>query len=74
MATHAGLSKGFPDIIICEPVGGYHGLFLELKTTKGKPRPEQIQWGNNLEDKGYFFQFAFGFESACCIIEEYLKL
>lgn len=37
-----GLKKGFPDISVLIPRHNYHGLFIELKTLKGKPSKEQI--------------------------------
>ena len=40
-----GLKKGVPDNFLPVARGGYHGLYIELKRTKGgKLSPEQRQW------------------------------
>ena len=77
-------SKGFPDLVIYEPRGNYHALFLELKregekilNKKGdlktdhlKEQEEVIQ---KLCVKGYLACFAVGFDEAKKIIDLYLK-
>jgi hypothetical protein len=77
-------SKGFPDIVIYEPRGIYHGLFIELKkegtklfNKKYEPATdhlkEQFDMMNKLSAKGYSCHFAIGFESAKKILDEYLQ-
>lgn len=36
-AKAAGYSAGFPDLMILCARGGFHGLFIELKTEIGRP-------------------------------------
>lgn len=48
-----GLKKGFPDVGIFVPRGGYHGMFIEFKGPKGKLSPEQIKMRKLLEDNDY---------------------
>lgn len=49
-----GAKKGFPDIQICEPSRRYHGMFIELKSSTGRPSKEQKAWCDELNYKGYF--------------------
>src|SRR3990167_2792043 len=48
-----GSKKGFPDIQIFHPNRRYHGLFIELKSEKGRPSLEQIEWRDCLNYKMY---------------------
>jgi hypothetical protein len=54
MLKKAGYKKGFPDIVIFEPRGKYHGMTIEVKSDIGSPTPEQVSWANNLNNKGYY--------------------
>jgi VRR-NUC domain len=73
--------RGFPDITICEPVNGYHGLFLELKREGHRLKKkdgswlddhvrEQAQLMAELRQKGYAVGFACGREA----VENALRL
>jgi len=76
--------RGFPDIMIFEPRGKYHGLLVELKrnqtalyTKSGNQRQsqhlqEQQQMLTVLEERGYKAVFAASFEEAKTVISEYL--
>lgn len=77
-------SKGFPDLVIYEPRGNYHALFLELKregekilNKKGDLKTdhlkEQDEVISKLCVKGYLACFAIGFDEAKKIIDLYLK-
>lgn len=48
-----GASAGFPDISVLIARGGYHGLFIELKTAKGRLQDNQKEWLKNLNNAGY---------------------
>ena len=76
--------RGFPDIVIYEPRGKYHGLFIELKrggetvtNKKGFPATphiaEQFLIIERLNLKGYLAVFAVGFDEAKKVIDNYLK-
>jgi hypothetical protein len=75
----AGYSKGTPDIMIFEPRGKYHGLFIEMKTAKtayslpGRASIEQKSWADKLNKRGYLAVFAFGSDSAIKEIESYMN-
>jgi hypothetical protein len=76
--------KGFPDLMILEPVGKYHGLFIELKPEgtrlykkDGEPVNDHIKEQRdcllNLRMKGYLTAFGIGFENIKNIINTYLQ-
>ena len=78
-------SRGFPDIVIYEPRGGYHGLFIEMKRTgeklykkNGDPKTdhirEQIEMVHKLKDLGYYAFIAYGFNDAKDVIDTYMRL
>jgi hypothetical protein len=64
--------KGVPDILIFETRNKFHGLMLELKTLKGRPSKEQLQWRNDLNERNYISEICYGFEDAKEIIDRYL--
>jgi len=78
-------NRGFPDIVIYEPRGKYHGLFIELKNegtklykrdnmTPATPHIfEQMEMQVELQQRGYRCSFAIGFDEAKHIIDSYLK-
>lgn len=75
--------NGLPDLIILEPRGQYHGLCIELKKDDPYKKngelkadahlKEQDKTLNRLSQKGYYAEFATGFEEAKNLIEQYLK-
>lgn len=75
--------RGYPDIVIYEPKGDYHGLFIELKkegtnilNKSGQPSTphitEQQECMIKLAERGYFCAFAVGWDSAKQTIDDYL--
>ena len=82
-ALNAG-RKGWPDMFIAEPVGKYHGLFIELKRSGTSLHKLNGDWANPhyqdqaevlemLTKKGYRAEFAVGFGGAKELIDEYLR-
>jgi len=74
-----------PDLIILHPNDKFHGLFIELKAKSPFKKDgvtllsnehieEQNSTLNELLSKGYFATFAWSFEMAKEIIDNYLKL
>jgi len=77
--------RGYPDLFICEAKGGFHGLFLELKTegtkiylkdnktlVSDKHIREQSAFHELLRARGYAAYFAEGFYLAKHHIDKYL--
>lgn len=68
-----GTRKGWPDIMIFEPRGKYHGLAIELKAhSKSKVSEEQKHWIDFLNERDYFAKITFGLDDALDTIENYL--
>ena len=68
-----GVKSGVPDIFLPVARGGAHGLFIELKTEKGKPSGNQREWIGDLALNGYCAVFCYGWEHAKDTILDYLK-
>lgn len=77
--------RGFPDIVVYEPRGDYHGLFIELKrdgekiyTKDNRPATphiaEQQECMTDLAERGYYCAFAVGIDAAMRTIDEYMKI
>ena len=77
-----------PDIFVFEPVGKYHGLFIEVKREgeelfkkkafppefKSEHLQKQKEMHDRLRSKGYAGGFAIGFDEAKEMIDKYFKL
>jgi hypothetical protein len=80
MMKATGYKKGFPDLAIFEPIetensflNFYFGLFLEIKTKKGRATKEQKWWCDELNVRNYYCKIVYGFEEAKETIDLYLK-
>ena len=74
MLKAEGLKPGVPDL--CLPVArhGYYGLYIELKTAKGRVSKAQKWWLERLNEQGYKAVVCKGFASAVDVITEYLSM
>ena len=72
-AKAMGVKRGVPDICLPVPLGGYAGLYIELKAGKNRPTPEQREWLSALTQFGYFAVVCYGFEEAVATITKYIK-
>lgn len=68
-----GVRAGVPDLFYPVPAQGYHGLFIEMKTEKGRLDPKQKRWIEILEAFGYKCVVAHGWEEAKNALLEYVK-
>ncbi len=71
-AKRTGYWKGFPDLQICEPNHNYYGLFIEIKTEKGRPTAFQKDWINALNKRGYKAVICKGFVQCKDELDKYL--
>ena len=67
-----GVKKGVPDLFLPVPRGGFHGLFIEMKATKGRLSIEQKAWLGALVELGYQAVVCYGFDDARKAIEGYM--
>ena len=67
-----GVKSGVPDLFYPVPMHGYHGLFIEMKTEKGRLSKEQKQWIDVLTTFGYRGVVAYGWMEARKALEEYV--
>ena len=69
-----GVKAGVPDIFLPLPMGGKHGLYIEMKRRKyGRVSPDQLQWLDALMRQGYMCAVCHGWEMARDVIVEYLR-
>lgn len=69
-----GVKAGVPDIFLPCARGGYHGLYIELKHTKGgKLSAAQKEWIDALRGRGYKVIVCYGFDEAREVIINYLE-
>ena len=79
--------EGFkaPDLLILEPRGDYHGLFIELKVKSPFKKCGKVLLSNehlegqqksitHLLNKGYYACFSVGLDETKKIIDEYMRL
>ena len=73
-AKRLGITKkGFPDLMLNASRGGYHALFIELKTEKGKVSKEQKEMLQKLWNEGNFTCVCRGFDATIKVITAYLE-
>lgn len=69
-----GVLSGASDIFIPRANGRFHGMFIELKTLKGKPSPAQIKFLEDMHTEGYFGMVCYGAEDAIETIKAFYNL
>lgn len=67
-----GLKKGWPDVQIMRAASGFHGMFIEFKTTKGKVTPEQRSIMDALIEEGYHCVVCRSFDAALEAFKGYI--
>lgn len=68
-----GLRAGMPDVVVATARGGFHGLYLELKTDSGKLSDHQREMLSRLADEHYACAVAYGLDDAIFLITKYLE-
>jgi hypothetical protein len=82
---HLQSGRGWPDMLIAEPRGRFHGLFVEIKAegarthrSDGTPASEHVAEQEALlkalSDRGYMAVMAHGFEACRAVVDNYLSL
>jgi len=66
-----GVLQGVPDLIIPHPNKIHHGLWIEMKWSKNKPSPQQLQVIEQLRSNGYRVEVCYSFDSFRDVVEDY---
>lgn len=69
-----GQKKGYPDLSLDLPRGGYHGMRIEMKHGDNRLTAEQFEWMTRLSAAGYYCFEARSAEEAIEAIKEYVSL
>jgi hypothetical protein len=67
-----GVKPGVPDLVLPVARGKYHGLYIELKTLRGRVSDAQKQWIDALRNQGYAAIVCRGADEAIAMIAKYL--
>lgn len=68
-----GLSAGAPDIAIFIPCNGYHGMFIEFKSSSGRLSAPQVEMQQRLSMKNYKCVTCYSAGEAVRELREYFK-
>ena len=68
-----GVLKGASDLFMAWPCGGYHGLFIEVKSKKGKPTPHQIDFIDRMNRVGYRALVCYGADEVIDAMKDYIN-
>jgi hypothetical protein len=69
-----GLRNGVADVLYLQPRGKYNCLAIEMKSAKGKPTPEQLEFINAVHDAGGYSCICYGSDEAIKAFEAYMSL
>lgn len=69
-----GVLKGASDLFMAWPSGGFHGLFIEVKSKIGRPSAEQKAFLQRMKDVGYRAEICYGAEEVINTMKEYIGL
>ena len=72
-AKRTGSSRGYPDMFFSEARKGFHGLFIEIKTHKGRATQVQKEWIEALQERGYKAEICKGLPAILELIDWYFE-
>ena len=70
---HEGVLAGMPDLCVLEAKNGFHGLFVEMKTSTGQQSKEQKAMQLQLNANGYLCTVARSASEGFEIVKGYLN-
>lgn len=73
-AKAQGMRAGIPDLSLPVPIGGYHGLYIEMKTEDGRLSDDQKDVTVRLAQLGYKVVVAYGPGEAKEAIRRYYNM
>ena len=71
VAKGQGMLSGVPDLFLPVPKNGYHGLFIEMKSEKGRVTENQHWFLTNADSVGYKTAVCYSAKEAISAIEAY---
>ena len=71
IAKGQGMLSGVPDLFLPVPKNGYHGLFIEMKSEKGRLTENQQWFLTNAESVGHKTVVCYGSKEAIAAIQAY---
>jgi len=71
IAKGQGMLSGVPDLFLPVPKNGYHGLFIEMKSEKGRVTDNQEWFLSKTEGLGYKTAVCYSAKEAIDAIEAY---
>ena len=71
IAKGQGMLSGVPDLFLPVPKNGYHGLFIEMKSEKGRVTENQHWFLTNAESLGYKIAVCYSAKEAIAAIQAY---
>lgn len=67
-----GMQAGIPDLAVMVPCGGYHGMWIEVKTPNGPIRKNQVAWLDFYMYYGYKCLVARSVDEIVSAVVDYL--
>lgn len=71
-AKASGLRSGVPDLCLPVSRAGWHALWIEMKSERGRESQEQKRWHDRLVDEGSLVVVCFSHAQAAQTLVEYL--
>lgn len=68
-----GVRSGVPDLCIPVARGGFHALYIEMKSKTGKPTRTQLEWIDLLRSQGCAAEICHGADEAIAAIDRYFS-
>lgn len=68
-----GVTAGIPDLFLPHAAGGYHGLFIEMKTKGGRVSQTQQWWIDALAEQGYLTAVCYDAPAATLLLTRYVQ-
>lgn len=68
-----GALAGVADLFLAIPNSSYHGLFIEMKTPKGRQQDTQKEFEKAVTSQGYLYVVCRSLKEFICIISKYLS-
>jgi hypothetical protein len=69
-----GMTAGISDLFMPRGNQTFKGLWLEIKTDKGRPSPAQLKFQAQMICEGYAANISYGYDESLYIIKNFYKL